>query len=143
MSQLAPRMVRAAAERALLAVGVSAPWEVQIDELSEPVDRWIMELSNRVMSVAFRLDDLGVVDRLRRFLDERLRNPVSASHDEVRLGSFSQARVTIRFDDESPLRCFLVAGPRADSLLFLTLQEEDVRALAKALDQVVEDLTSD
>jgi myo-inositol catabolism protein IolC len=60
--------------------------------------------------------------------------------DSLTLGRFGHASVSLVWDTEDFIRCFLVIGPKAKSTLRFSFQEEDIKMLVEALQEVSEDL---
>jgi hypothetical protein len=81
------------------------------------------------------LDHIGSVSEALRYL----RSP-EAQSESLFLGTFAEARVELRWDNEDSHRCFLVIGGVGKSGLHLTLCPEDTRALADALEEALADL---
>jgi hypothetical protein len=82
-----------------------------------------------------RLADLPSVWQLRQFLADR------SPGEKRNVGKFDDRTVWFVWDNEpEAARCFLVVGTLTETPLRLTLDGEDVRLLAEALDQATADL---
>jgi hypothetical protein len=133
-------------EYGLLANGSSRLWDVAIDESLEREGEWLLELNGRTNYLVFQIHKLSVIreaiDSLQRGLntpeksDQRLR--VEAA--PLTLGYFGTSAVWLMWDEESPLRCFLIVGPNARSTMRLTLHREDIEMLLEAMRQVAKGL---
>jgi hypothetical protein len=131
----------------LLANGSSPLWDVEVDESTQREGQWLLELDGRTNYLVFQVNDLAVIHEAIRFLQRGLSTPESSDRrlrvegdDTLTLGTFNRSTVCLLWDDEPPLRCFLIVGPNARSTMRLTLQRDDIEALLQALRQVAEDL---
>ncbi len=118
----------------LLACGSSGRWTVDLDESMDGT-KWSLQLDGPQIYLAFAVEDLGVIGNALAYL-RLMRNRDS----QLTLGHFSSASVSLFWDNEDNERCFLIVGPRARSTLRVSLQAEDTRMLAEALEQVLDDL---
>jgi hypothetical protein len=123
----------------LLANGSSGRWDVAVDESVDGSDL-SMELENGPVYLFFKLQSLENVRQAFAYLRSGPDRSRRDDEQSLRLGHFGSSTVSLIWDDEDPLRCFLVIGPSALSTLRLTLDGEDIRSLLAALEQVVEDL---
>jgi hypothetical protein len=133
-------------EMGLLANGTSARWHIEINECFNR-DEWEIEIEASHTYLAFQLDDLSTVRAMLDFLRTGPRlTPPDNGQENVRdvtslsLGRFGSAAVSLIWDNEDFLRCFLVIGREGYSTLRLSFDEEDIGMLIEALEQVVEDL---
>ncbi len=131
----------------LLANGSSRLWDIAVDESLEREGEWSIELDGKTNYLIFQLRDLHAIaeaiDYLQRGLSEpetsnQQRRTESAYH--LILGKFGTYAVWLEWDDELPLRLFLIVGPNARPTMRLTLQREDAETLLEALRQVADDL---
>jgi hypothetical protein len=125
---------RSAGSYGLSANGTSPWWDVAIDESLDREGEWSAEIEGPNVYLVLRLRDLQVIAEAVRFLG----SPDAGG--TLVLGKFGAASVSLEWDNEPPLRCFLVIGPRARSTMRLSLDGEDVRMLREALRQVEADL---
>jgi hypothetical protein len=70
----------------------------------------------------------------------QLTRPIQLQEDSLTLGRFGHASVSLVWDTEDFIRCFLVIGPRAKSTFRFSFQEEDIKMLVEALQEVVQDI---
>ena len=130
----------------LLAIGSTRRWDVSIDE-SEDGDEWTMELDGHQFYLSFALDELPVVERIAAFLKrgprwERGAKRTQATDDEnnLTIGRFGSCTVSLAWDDEDFVRCFLIVGSKSRSTMIVNLYDEDISCLITALSQVMTDL---
>jgi hypothetical protein len=125
----------------LAASGSARRWDVALHE-SLDADEWSLEIEGPQTYLVFQLRNTGAVAEALRFLESppsfnSARRRYEGGDQECTLGRFGSAAVSLLWDNEDFLRCFLVIGPKARSTLRLSLDEEDVRMLANALKEVV------
>src|SRR5262245_41009457 len=128
----------------LLAFGKSQRWEVSIDE-SHRGGEWSMEIEGPQTYFSFQLRSLDVLSEalalLRSEMDSKPspHSNMERGGDELTLGSFADAAVTLRRDNEDFPRCFIAVAPspRAGSSLVLSLYAEDIAMLCECLQQVL------
>jgi len=140
------KLDRTAAEFGLLANGSSPRWSVDVDEILDR-EEWLMEITGPQVYLCFQLRDLKAVSCALEFLRselqpdaDRRRKDRSRLGEEVILGRFGTATVSLRRDNEDFPRCFLVVGPKARSTLHVSLASEDIQMLADVLEQVSKDI---
>jgi hypothetical protein len=131
----------------LLANGSSQLWDIAVDESLDREGEWLLELDGRTTYLVFQLRDLGVISGAIAFLQRGLNTPEGPNRrlrvedgEALTLGTFNKSTVCLLWDDESPLRCFLIIGPQARSTMRLALQRDDIEMLLEALRQVAADL---
>jgi hypothetical protein len=131
----------------LLAIGSSRGWDVAVNESLELPGEWLLELDGPTIYLVFQLRDLGVIGDTVGFLQQGLgaprdtdRRPRLKGDGALSLGTFGKSGVWLLWDDESPLRCFLLITAGEKSSLRLTLWQDDVEMLLEALRQVAKDL---
>ena len=117
----------------LLANGHAGQWHIDID-VSDVGDEWSMQIDGPKTYLRFSLLDLQVVPKVLDYLR------AGQDSDGVTLGQFGLMAVSIIRDDEFARRWFLILTGEAGVTARLTLDAEDVEALADALQQVREDL---
>lgn len=125
-----------------LALGTSRIWDVAIDEVPDR-DEWSVGIEGPRVYVSFQLRDLKRVRAALQFLKTRLPSPHAARRDsesDFTLGRFGSASVSLLWDNEDFVRCFLLIGSRGRSTIRITLDEDDVRQLIEALSQTVKEL---
>ncbi len=127
----------------LTANGSSSNWYVAVDETLDGGE-WSLEIDGPQVYLVFQLRGPQVVAEAARFLQSA---PATHRKDrrrgetgELLLGRFGSASVSLVWDDEGFRRCFLVVGPKARSTLRLSLEEDDIRSIREALNQVLEDM---
>src|SRR5262245_34453828 len=97
----------------LLANGSSRRWEICVDE-SVDHDKWFLEIDGPHYYLVIQLDDLLVVKRFLRFLDQK------DGQDELALGRFGSTSVSLLRDNEDFPRFFIVIGPKSQCTLRLS-----------------------
>jgi hypothetical protein len=130
----------------LLAIGSSPRWTVDIDGLISG-DEWTMEFNGQGFYLLFSLEDLDVVQKALDFLKRGANwtsfekgNPSAETADRLHLGKFGSSTVSLVWDNEDFVRCFLIVGEQSRSSMFLNLYEEDIKCLIVAFSQALEDL---
>ena len=127
----------------LLANGSSRLWDVSIDESLTHEGQWLADLEGPSVYISFQLKDLNVVSEAITFLSAHL-DAQSATKRPPRvpltLGKFGNSSVSLMWDDEDFLRCFLVVGAQAQSCARITLFKDDVEMLRDALVQLKRDM---
>jgi hypothetical protein len=128
----------------LLACGSAGRWCISVDE-SAAGDEWTLELDGPSIYLLFSLPDAAIVLRMLDFLRRGPRLPVGRAQDDadntLRVGQFSgSSSVSLVWDNEDFLRCFLVVGAKSKSTMMINLYAEDIDAIIAALEQVVADL---
>jgi len=132
-------------EMGLLANGTSARWDIAINECLDR-DEWSMEIEAAHTYLTFQVDELNAIRAALDFLQTgpppQGGNGQANAHDTTALaiGRFGPASVSLLWDNEDFLRCFLVVRQNEHSTLRMSFDEDDVRMLIEALGQVVEDL---
>jgi hypothetical protein len=134
----------------LVAFGSSGRWEVSIDESREREGEWIAEIEDPRLDLVFQLRDLRVVHEALDFLQlrynkqfyEKILNK-TADCNNLTLGQFGPSPVSLVWDDEEFVRCFLIVGPGAKSTMRFSLYIEDIEMLIDALQQAIADIPSD
>lgn len=138
-----------AADLGLLATGSCGGWRIDVDEATSGPDRWFLQVEGPSAYFYFEIPSPGVIAEIDRFLISRPPaggRPTGSdarSDWELAIGVDPQSPVLLLRDDEFDDRFFLRVGC-ADSLCVrFTLQGEDVKCVATALEQVREDLPAD
>lgn len=138
-----------AVDLGLLATGSCGGWRIDLDEATSGPDRWFLQVEGPTAYFYFEIPSSGVIDEIDRFLTSRppaggRRTGSDAQSDwELVIGADPQSPVLLLRDDEFNDRFFLRIGC-ADSLCVrYTLQGEDVKSVAAALEQVREDLAAE
>jgi hypothetical protein len=129
----------------LLASGSSRLWDVEIDESLSRDNEWFAEIEGPATYITFRLKDLTVVPEvigfLGRHLDKQPVAPITPEQQEVALGQFAQGnKVSLVWDNEDFVRCFLVVEAKDWSHFRISLYEDDIKMLREAFEQVQSDL---
>jgi len=124
-------------------------WNAAIDELSDD-NGWVLELESSQIYFTLKVLDLSVLSRAVYFLNAALtirlpkKPPFCAEQDDLALGFFGNAPVHLLRDNEDFIRCFLVVvGAGEPSTLRISLDAENIRALAEALDCLADSLSTD
>ncbi len=102
-----------------------------------------MQLDGGTIYLVIQLDDLAIIPTALEFLQAKnAQHPWAESTHTLTLGKFGSGSVELRWDDETPNRCFLVIGSGGNRkcILFLILWPEDIEMLKEAFQQVVADL---
>jgi hypothetical protein len=126
----------------LLAHGSSRRWDITVDQ-SLDCDEWSLEIDGPQTYLVFQLRDLRVIPEALRFLRSgaRLNQAKGQRHrgeeSTLHLGRFGSASVSLLWDNEDFVRCFIVVGPKARSTLRLSLEAKDVEMFTEALHQVL------
>src|SRR5438067_1519342 len=123
----------------LLANGSSRRWDVAVDEALDR-NAWSLEIEGPQTYLVFQLQDLKVLPAALGFLQSGPR-PIRGrdwhgGESSLTLGRFGSASVSLVWDNEDFLRCFILVGPKARSTLRLSLEAEDIPMLIEALQQV-------
>lgn len=131
----------------LLAFGSSGAWELTIDESLDEDDKWLAEIEGPNTYLAFSLKDLGVVrDALAYLLTRILKSqngPLSHSGPQLglTLGRLGESTISLVWDNEPEFdRCFLIIGPAGDSVVRVSLVDNDIKMLTDAFQEVVDQL---
>jgi hypothetical protein len=130
----------------LLAHGSSQRWDIAVDQ-SLDRDEWSLEIDGPQAYLVFQLRDLEVIREALRFLKSgpplnRGKGRRQGGEERaLHLGRFGSASVSLLWDNEDFVRCFLVIGPKARSTLRLSLEERDVQMFTEALQQVLNDIS--
>jgi hypothetical protein len=121
----------------LVATGSSGGWGFEIDEALDRDNEWLAEIEGPQVYLVFQLRDLQVVSEATRFLE------CPSPGAGMTMGSWiGSTDVRLVWDNEMPLRCFLVIGAEGKATLRVILLEDDIRLLGEALQQVQDDLAS-
>jgi hypothetical protein len=127
----------------LVACGSSGRWDVSVDAARDR-DEWWMEIDGPDTYLVFQLRDLGAVAEAAAYLRTEPElvpgGRAKVNEERLALGRFGSASVSLVWDDEDFLRCFLVVGPNARSTFRVSLAAEDIHALVDALGQAAKDL---
>lgn len=133
----------------LLASGSCRAWHIDLDE-SLDGKHWYLELDGPNSYLVLQLKNLQVIPAALTFFQSGLRRSqlkIPAGPEkgdrELCLGKFGAASVSLLWDDEEGLRCYLVIGSRAHATLRLTLFMEDIEMLIDALGQATNDLSEE
>ena len=130
----------------LLANGSFGPWEIAIDETTSGTDRWYAQIEGPSVAFYFEIPSVDIVAKMARFLEPRSSAPRKPANGSVRpndclvIGKDKKMPVTLLRDDEYNDRYFLVVGPTDHPLVRFVIAGADVNNIAKALEQVKEDL---
>ncbi len=144
MSRNGVRSVKAVRKWGLLANGSSGRWSIDIDE-SDDGGAFNIQIDGPKAYLAFALRGLEVVPRLHAYLHAGLHpngDNGKQSTNGVTLGRLGSMSVSIIQDDEFAARWFIIVKGKADAVVRLTLDAADIEMLAKALQQVAEDLSA-
>jgi hypothetical protein len=131
----------------LLALGVSGRWHIDVDECIDS-NEYLMELDGPQFYFVFKLSSLESVTNMARYLEEGLRLKKEGQlrigdNNGMTIGRYDSSSVSLNWDDEESVRCFLVAhsdGKPAMAMRFM-FDESDVTDVLAALDQVLGDLS--
>ena len=133
----------------LLASGSSRLWDIAIDESLACENEWSAEIEGPNMYLVFQLHDLEVIYQALDFLQKHLSDTKSQGRltrtrqwqeDSLTIGRFGHTSVSLVWDTEDFIRCFLVIGLQAKSTVRFSFQEEDIQMLVEALQEVVQEL---
>jgi len=127
----------------LLAAGVSGHWTLEVSEALDGSRRFV-ELDGPSAYVHFQIDSLDVLRRAFEFLVHRPAPSQTWTEDKssIVLGRLGSLRVSLAWDVEQPLRCFLSVGTTGD-VVRLTFDGKDVDEISAALRQIVSELDGD
>jgi hypothetical protein len=133
-------------EMGLLANGTSARWDIAINDC--PVrNEWWIEIESSEIYLTFQLAALSVVHAALAFLRRELSRPSGTNGQQnvsdapaLMLGRFGENSVSLIWDNEDFVRCFLTMSHQGLATFRLSFDGEDVRMLIEALEQVVQDL---
>jgi len=111
-----------------------ARWFVEINESPES-ENWLLEIDSPHVYVTVDVSDIATLDGVIRLLDSALviQRCFDPKQDEVALGLFNGLPVHLIRDNEDFPRCFIIVGPQSGSVLRVSLDEENIRALRDAL----------
>ena len=130
----------------LLANGSCGQWEIAIDETTSGPDHWYAELEGPGVSFYFELPSLDIVGKMARLLAppalhaQKLPHGSGAATNVLMIGKDKKAPFSLVKDDEYKDRVFLVVGPPSSPLVRFVFAGTDLTCIAKALEQVLEDL---
>lgn len=129
----------------LLALGISGQWQIDIDECFSS-DDYLMELDGPRVYFVFKLIGLEAVSSMARYLDEGLRLKKAGQlrigeNNGLIIGQYDTSSVSLIWDDEESIRCYLVIGSDGKAAMRFTFEESDVADVLGALDQVLGDLS--
>jgi hypothetical protein len=130
----------------LLASGRCGPWEIAIDETTSGTDRFFAEIEGPSVGFYFEIPSVDIVGKMARFLQPRSaatsRPPVASAepNGSLVIGKDKKTPITLVRDDEYDDRFFLVVGPMDNPVVRFVIAGTDVTNIAKALEQVKEDL---
>src|SRR3954453_17563537 len=114
----------------LLAHGSSRRWDITVDQ-SLDRDEWSLEIDGPQTYLVFQLRDLRVIPEALRFLrsgppsNRAKGHRHSGGESALHLGRFGSTSVSLLWDNEDFVRCFIVVGPKARSTLRLSLEAKD------------------
>lgn len=105
-----------------------------------------MEFDGPSFYLHFGLTDLAIVPTALEFLRRGPRLDADEANSDVvntlSIGQFGRSTVSLIWDNEDFLRCFLVVGSTTNSTMTMSLSAEDISSIIAALEQVVADLGS-
>lgn len=125
----------------LAAFGSCGGWDIAIDESTSVADRWYAQIEGPSLYLYFRLVSLDVIGRVLRFLE----SPSIQSTEPtgvIEVGTFNEALVLLRQDDEFSDRYFFRIGESSPAVRF-TIAGDDIKSFTTALLQVSDDLNQD
>lgn len=125
------KLDRTSNKHGLVATGSAGCWNVAVDE-SLDRQQYSFEIDTPNIYLVFQLRDLQVIPETLRFLTTADK-PAGDRAAELALGRFGSASVSLFWDNEPSLRCFLTVGPKGRSTLRLTLGPDDIRMLTEAV----------
>jgi hypothetical protein len=125
-------------EWGLLAGGCSAHWSIDIDQLRDG-EELNLQIAGSTLYLAFQLNDLNTTARMAEYLE------LGPSTEEpgLTIGRFGASTVTLRWDNEDFLRCFLTVGVNAQSTMHYNLYENDIKELVEILREIRSELGLD
>lgn len=136
-----------AADYGLLAYGAAPRWTVAIDEVLDKESEWSLQIEGPSMYLACALTDPTVIGRIVHLFRGQLRadaasgeNRGNAANDEVAIGAFGPAVVSLVRDDEISERWFIIVGPQEGAAVRWTLGKEDAAMLLMAFEQALHEL---
>lgn len=131
----------------LLAYGTSPRWTVAIDEVLDQESEWSLQIEGPSMYLACSLTDPTVIGRIVHLFQGQLcadtasgENRGNAANDEVTIGAFGPAAVSLVRDDETSERWFIIIGPQEGAAVRWTLDKEDAAMLLIAFEQARHEL---
>lgn len=132
----------------LVANGSSGVWDFSIDESVKGAPKWFAEIEGPAIYLSFQLVDRDIIDKMIAFLDRRVSAAARSQKtqpgqrgEELTIGNFGRASVSLIGDNEEEERCFLVIGPQGSCCMRFPLVGKDTRMILAALRQVHEDLS--
>jgi hypothetical protein len=129
----------------LLALGVAGRWQIDIDECINS-DEYLMELDGPRAYFVFKLVGLESVSNMAHYLAEGLRLKKEGQlrigdNDGLTIGQYDSSSVSLIWDDEESVRCFLVIRSNGKPAMRFMFDESDITDVLAALDQVLGDLS--
>src|SRR5215469_5898642 len=127
----------------LVANGSSGEWHLSINETIRGKEKWYADIDGPSVYLSFQLVDLEILDKMIAFLDRRVsadtspqKTRSSKAEEELVIGSFGLAPVSLIGDNEYKDRCFLIIGPKSSCCMRFSLLGEDTRMILDAFRQV-------
>jgi hypothetical protein len=117
------------------------PWNATLDELADE-DGWLLELHSSELYLTLKVSDRSIVERAEIILNTALTPRMEEKPtyypetDELVLGHFGDATVSLRRDNEDFSRCFLVVATGKDCCMFFNLYADSIKNLAEALHNI-------
>jgi hypothetical protein len=126
----------------LVACGSSGAWDVSLDQTLGRPSHYFLELDGPREYIRFRLMARQSAASIHDYL-RRVEAVANVSDDgSLVVGIAGRSRIMLAWDDEHADRCFLIVGYGAHATVRITLLNDDVKAIAAALEQVVADMAS-
>jgi hypothetical protein len=120
-------------------------WDIAINEALDS-EELTLELDGPGVYMVFQLQESNAITKALHFLQAGLgkADPAARPGDEneLPLGRFGSAAVSLHWDNEGVPRCFLIIGPSARSTFRLSLEAEDIRSLCDAFEELAKQLPS-
>lgn len=119
------------AEFGLAALGVSGPWEISLDQTTAGPPKWSLDIDGPVADVSFDIASPSVVAEAIEFLTNS-----GDGRDRLSLAKGKLTPVVLVRDDEFRDRFFLAIGPEDRPVIRLTIANDDLRHVVRALQSI-------
>ena len=123
----------------LLAHGTSGVWDVSVDESLADPDAHTIEIESPNTYCTFRLRNLDAIRDIIQFLSPQEDN-LARTETTLNMGKFGEAEVSLVWDNEDFVRCFIVVNGESNASIRISLLENDVKMLLDAFRQVADSL---
>jgi hypothetical protein len=130
----------------LLALGTSGPWAVAIDETLSGPPRYFAQIEGPAFYLYFELARVKVIDEALDFLSVHLRDARKKPCDKngaLSLAKNTDPQISFTRDDEFDDRYFLVIETKSGLHVQVTMADDDLNHIVKALRGAKDDIGDD